>query len=136
MPLVAGEVLERGFDQCFLDIAEPRANRNLKRVAAVGGGELRMTGVPFERIAELERVIGEDERTLDRVPELANVARPAVAARQILRSRGQPLPGSRGRVQPLEKMLGELQCILFAFAQWRELERKHGEPVVQVLAQL
>src|SRR5690606_16718215 len=91
-----------------------------------------------DEVGDLDRVRSrEDDRTLDRVLELAHVARPAIRLDVLDRTVAEArdllvlLLG-----EPAEELLREQAHIAFAISQRRQVYRYHGEAVVQVIAQL
>src|SRR5437899_1614963 len=78
-----------------------------------------------------------DQRSLDRVLELADVPRPRVRHQQLPGVATQPrLPLAHPLAQAADEFLGEEHHVLAALAQRRQVNRKHAEPVIEILTEL
>jgi hypothetical protein len=81
--------------------------------------------------------VAQDDRALDRVLQLAHVARPAVLQQLVARPLGEALDARVVLLdEPLEEVLGQQQRVAAAQAQRRHLDVDDVEAVVQVLAEL
>src|SRR5437867_10962729 len=78
--------------------------------------------------------LAQDDRTLDGVEELANVARPGIRLERGERRGAEPLDAVRG--VRLHEMIGEEPHVLSPLAQRRDLDGDRVDAVVEVLAEL
>ena len=108
------------------------ARAHLERAAADVARERRLL-----READLRDpfAVGHDERTVDGVRQLAHVARPVIALEAIDGRRRERLRRVAALVELREEVLREELDIVAALAQRRHVQRKHLQPVEQVLAQ-
>src|SRR5438445_2466537 len=78
-----------------------------------------------------------DQRSLDRVLELADVPGPRVRHQQLPGVATQPrLPLAHPLAQAADEFLGEEHHVLAALAQRRQVNRKDAEPVIEILTEL
>src|SRR5262249_30230886 len=108
-----------------------RAQRTVGGVARHGGpqrahGEAKMGGRNV-------RSLGEDERALDRVLQLAHVARPVVSEQDVARLAGQ---GCDGPSHPCgggpQKMVGQEEHVLIPLPQRRKMQAEDGQAIVEI----
>ena len=80
---------------------------------------------------------GHDDHALDRVPQLADVALPAIPLQRLERGRRDALrPLVVLAAEMLHEVPHEQRDVFGTFAQRRHVDRNHGEPEVQVLAEV
>ena len=80
--------------------------------------------------------VADDDRALDGVLELADVARPVVAHQHVDRRRRDPLDVLPVLARELlEEVVGEQQDVRLPLAQRRHEDREHVQPVVEILAE-
>jgi len=128
--LVAVEMPQRRDDEALLRMRERRADMERHRV------------VPHflaRRLAarqlQVDLLVREDERALDRVAQFAHVAGPRVGAQRLHRLRRQPLARAMARVQPLDDLHRDLADVVLALAQRGHVQRDRRDAVEQVFAQ-
>src|SRR5438552_2307641 len=79
----------------------------------------------------------ENDQTLDQIPELPDVPGPLIAGHQTLRVRCEALDGLvEARVRVEDEVAGQREHVVPPFAERRDVDRDHVEPVEQVLAEL
>ena len=123
--------LERGQDRCALVLLDRRAREQGKRPRRGAGG---CGETPAARPARTGAVRpGQDDRPLDRVLQLPDVARPVAGRRAgATRPRRDAAPSAKPARGRLDEVLGQQRDVLAALAQRRDLDREHVEPVEQV----
>jgi hypothetical protein len=81
------------------------------------------------------RARGQDQQPLDRVAQLAHVARPVELRSRCIASSSIPWNGSPSCARARPGSAHEQRDVLAPLAQRRHAQRHHVEPVVQVLAE-
>ena len=92
------------------------------------------TNVDIHRL-ELEFELAQNVGALDRVLQLAHIARPVVFAQRLQRASGEHLGGAVARIQFTEKVIGEQRDVIATIAQRRERDGEHRQSIQQILAQ-
>src|SRR5262245_36898018 len=107
-------------------------DRDPRRAAGLGAGEHRAR----QRLQLDHRATRQRDRALDRILELADVARETVGEQPLERLGGDPLDllAELARV-PLEEVVDEQREVVLALAQRRQRDLDHVEPVVEVFAE-
>src|ERR1039458_9647011 len=132
-----------GFSQSGLHILTltlaPFPFREDRRFGAVSAGRWRRrrrsNHVSLRQVKLEDALLGENQGALRSVLQFPDVAGPIVALQQPAMRVGEP-----GRLQPkassglLKKMSGQHRDVLFALTQWRHLDGKNIQPVIEVLA--
>src|SRR5690606_10554647 len=114
-----------------LGILERRTDRNVHF-------RLVERHVARREVAELDRVAArQDDGPLDRVLQLAYVARPAIRRNVLERAVAETLDVLALLVrETAQELLGQHAHVRTALTQRRQIDRNHRESMVQVLAQL
>ncbi len=87
--------------------------------------------------SDLRSMLGPDERLLDEVFQLANIARPRIPSQKLQCLFAEFDTGASFLLQPfLEEMFGQERNILAAFTEWRENERNDVDAIVEVFSEL
>ncbi|ETP63727.1 hypothetical protein BDSB_19375 [Burkholderia dolosa PC543] len=114
----------------LLRVMQRRAERQRHRVV---GRDLGLRSLLRQR--DVDPLVREDVRALDRVAQLAHVAGPRVCAQRGDRRVGQPLVRTMARVERIDEFLRDRLDVAFALTQRRHVQRERGEAIEQVLAQ-
>ncbi len=98
---------------------------------------MRRTGDDAELCGGDQLTAGEDERSLNGILKLADVARPRVRENQIARLSAETrLELAHGTAQLTHEVIREEQHIVASFAQRRQMNTEHREPVVEIFTEL
>jgi hypothetical protein len=88
-------------------------------------------------VARLDRVVvTQDDRTLDAVLKLADVAGPRIGLQLVERGRRQMQLLVQIARELLDEMARQRRNVTRTFAQRRDVDRKHGQPKKQIFAEL
>src|SRR3954468_6964264 len=122
-------------DQLALEVVEDLGQRQLARHV-----EPILLGAALQELRQRGRrdllALGEHQRLLDRVLELADVARPVIRhdpAERGVADRADPRVGLRRELG--DEVRAQPGDVLAALAQRRQLDREHVEPEEQILAE-
>src|SRR5262249_39334838 len=129
--VVAPEALESLEDVHALGLGERRLPRQLRR-----GTELKPGRDVGRQVLGLDAVApGQDGRALDRILELAHVARPRVAEQPLDRLGRESQLAAELAARAGEEVLGEGRDVLAAIAERRQDHLDDVQPVEEVLAE-
>src|SRR5581483_2030452 len=79
---------------------------------------------------------GKDDRALDDVLHLADVARPGVFNQGVHdRNRDRLDPPAHPTRKPLDEMAGQHRDVFAALAQWRQYHREYVQAIIEVVTE-
>src|ERR1017187_5109064 len=85
---------------------------------------------------KFQSFVSENESAFDTVLQFTNIARPGMLLQRPTREYRELLLRTALRIEVCQKAFGEQVDVAAAAAQRRQIDRKNGEPIQQVLAQL
>ena len=120
--LVAVEMPQRRNDEALLRVRERRADMQRDRVVTTFVARRRTA-----RQLQLDLLVGQDERALERIAQLAHVTGPRVGAQRLHRLDGQPFSRAVPRIQPLDDLQRDIVDVVLALP-----ERGHVHATVAI----